>query len=149
MMILFACVALLIFLLTAKRLALVSSITFFISEWVANLNPEAFVLQASIVSMMVIHLSAFTIAVVEYRKHRTPLSRSLMWLYLSAMCVIGSYSIGVTDTQGHILWALSVVELSILMSMDGCRSVWTDFRLTADTIRTGSYRQRRHTHREG
>lgn len=149
MMIPFACVALLIFLVTAKRLALVSSIAFFISEWVANLDPEAFVLQASIVSMMIIHLSAFTIAVVEYRKHHTELSRYLMWLYLSVMCVIGSYSIGVVDAQGYILCALSVVELILLMSLDGCRSVWTDFRLTADTIRNGSYRQRRHTHREG
>ena len=147
MMLLLACAALLIFLVTSKRLALVSSITFFVSEWIASQDLVEFVLQTSIISMMVLHSSAFTIAAVEYRKHHTQLSRSLMWLYLTVICVTGSYAISVTVVQGYILLALSIVELMLLISMDGCRSVWTDFRLTADTVRRGSYRK--HHSRDG
>ena len=149
MILFFAVIALVIFILTSKRLALVSSIAFFISEFISTRSVETFSYEAAVISMMILNLSVFSIAVIEYKKHHTDLSRSLMWLYLGFLAVTGSYAFQTTAMQGYILVAMSVLELILLASLDGCRSVWTDFRLTADTIRNGSYRQRRHTHREG
>ena len=149
MILFFAVIALVIFILTSKRLALVSSIAFFISEFISTRSVETFSYEAAVISMMILNFSVFSIAVIEYKKHHTDLSRSLMWLYLGFLAVTGSYAFYTTAEQGYILVGMSIVELILLASLDGCRSVWTDFRLTADTIRTGSYRQRRHTHREG
>ena len=149
MILFFAVIALVIFIFTAKRLALVSSIAFFIAQFISTRSVETFSYEAAVISMMILNFSVFSIAVVEYKKHHTDLSRSLMWLYLGFLAVTGSYAFSTTVAQGYILAGMSVVELILLISLDGCRSVWTDFRLTADTIRNGSYRQRRHSHREG
>jgi len=149
MILFFAVVALVIFIFTAKRLALVSFIAFFIAQFISTRSVVTFSYEAAVISMMILNFSVFSIAVAEYRKHHTDLSRYLMWLYLGFLAVTGSYAFATTATQGYILVGMSIVELILLVSMDGCRSVWTDFRLTADTIRNGSYRQRRHTHREG
>jgi hypothetical protein len=149
MILFFAVIALVIFILTSKRLALVSSIAFFISEFISTRSVETFSYEAAVISMMILNFSVFSIAVIEYKKHHTDLSRSLMWLYLGFLAVTGSYAFQTTAMQGYILVGMSVLELILLASLDGCRSVWTDFRLTADTIRNGSYRQRRHSHREG
>jgi len=149
MILFFAVIALVVFIYTSKRLALVSSIAFFISEFISTRSVETFSYEAAVISMMILNFSVFSIAVIEYKKHHTDLSRSLMWLYLGFLAVTGSYAFQTTAMQGYILVAMSVLELILLASLDGCRSVWTDFRLTADTIRNGSYRQRRHSHREG
>ena len=127
----FAAIALGIAIVTGKRLALVSSVFFFTVAFIDNLEYY----ESMVVSMIVLNFAMFSIAVMEYRRTHYPLPLSLSWLYAGMVLVSGSYVAAATDAQGHILIAMSVIELILLSSLEGCRNVWTDMVHTVRSVR--------------
>ena len=92
MILFFAIIALVIFIFTAKRLALVSSIAFFIAQFISTRSVETFSYEAAVISMMILNFSVFSIAVAEYRKHHTDLTIyhvALSWIpcYYRLLCL--------------------------------------------------------------
>lgn len=132
----FGIVALVIFFVTKKNLALSASMMFFVT-WMIPSDPDAMSVEVATLSVMAINFVLFMVALAEYTINRTPLGRVLMWLYLSSLAVTASYTIQVTVAQGHVLIAMAVVELIALLTLDGCRSFYGDIRLTIDSIRRG------------
>lgn len=128
---LFAAIALGIALLTGKRLALVSSVFFFTVAFIDNLQYY----ESMVLSMVLLAFAMFSIAVMEFRRTHYPLPRSLSWLYAGMVLVSGSYAFDATAVQGHILIAMSVIELILLASLEGCRNVWADISSTVRSIR--------------
>lgn len=127
----FAAVALAISVLTGKRLALVSSVFFFTTAFLGSLDGY----HTKVLSMIILNFSLFVIAVMEYRRTHYSLPMALSWLFAGFVLVSGTYSVTATDVQGHILIAMSVIELILLSTLEGCRNVWTDIGHTISSIR--------------
>lgn len=130
-----ACIALIIFLITGKRLALVSSIGFFV---VIGIEGSSLSYERAVISLIILNLGLFTVSAIEYKTQGTQLSRFLMWLYLATLLVTFTFTFATRDGQGYLLTAMAVVELLALATLNGCRSVWGDLSDTADNIRDSS-----------
>lgn len=126
----FAGIALIISVVTGKRLALVSAVGFFTAAYLPNVESY----EATVISMVVLNFALFMISAMEYKRTNYPLPRALTWLFAGFVVVSASYSIWATETQGSILLAMSVIELILLASLEGCRNVWEDIKHTVDSV---------------
>lgn len=142
---LFCAVCLAIFLKTGKNLAASASVGFA----VAGFAPDLQSYEATITALLAINFTLFIIALTEYSINKTHLSRVLMWLYLSALAVTASYVVTTSVVQGHVLVAMSVIELIALSSLDGCKSLYGDIKLTVHSVRRGAGRALHHDDAEG
>lgn len=132
----FAILSLVIFLITKKNMAASASVGFFVAWNIQGVETY----EMTVLLFIMLQFILFLIAFAEFKLNRTVLSRVLMWLYLSALAVTVSYTIETTVAQGHILIAMSVVELLALSVLDGCRSLYGDVELTFRDIRSSVVR---------
>lgn len=128
---LFAAIAFIIFLATGKGMAVMASIGLFIAY---GIEISGFSFERTIISLAVINLAMCTLAALEYKHHGTPLSRSLMWLYSITLAVVASYMWVITEIQTHIMIGITIMELILLATMDGCRNVGDVLRSSAGSL---------------